>query len=123
MNKLFLLLAVIALYSCASTKTSKTAITPAGDWEYLIAGTPEGDFKGIMNITKQGDTYTAKMNANGSELALEKFTWNPETKKVNGELYYSGTQVLFDATLNGDELVGDMSAGGMSFPFKATRKK
>lgn len=124
MKQLLIIFAAFLIVSCASTKTSKVAeITPAGEWDYKITGTPEGDFEGIMNISNTNDVYTAKFNAAGNELSFEKFTYNKETKKVGGEFYYSGTSVLFDALLNGDEMIGDMSAGGMSFPFKATRKK
>jgi hypothetical protein len=124
MKNLLFVLAAFLIVSCATTKTSKVAeVTPAGDWDYKITGTPEGDFSGIMNVTNANDVYAAKFNANGNEMAFEKFSYNKETKKVSGEFYYSGTSVLFDALLNGDEMTGDMSAGGMSFPFKATRKK
>jgi hypothetical protein len=126
MKQLVFVLFALAIVSCAAPKVSKTAevaVTPAGDWDYTITGTPEGDFAGVLNIVNQNNAYAVKLNAGGNELPIEKFTWNPETKKVNGELYYSGTSVLFDAVMNGDEMVGDMSAGGMSFPFKATRKK
>lgn len=124
MKHLLIIFAAFLIVSCATTKTAKVAeVTPAGAWDYKITGTPEGDFEGIMNIANTNDAYTAKLTAGGNELPLEKFTYNKDTKKVGGELYYSGTSVLFDAVLNGDEMVGDMSAGGMSFPFKATRKK
>jgi hypothetical protein len=124
MKNLLFVLAAFLIVSCATTKTSKVAeVTPAGDWDYKITGTPEGDFEGVMNIVDANNTYTVKLNAGGNELPIEKFTYNKDTKKVAGELYYSGTSVLFDAVMNGDEMVGDMSAGGMSFPFKATRKK
>jgi hypothetical protein len=122
MKKVFIFMLAF-LAACVSTKTSKTVITPVGEWEYLITGTPEGDFKGILNIVKESDKFMAKLSANGYDLPIDNFTWNADTKKVNGELDYSGTAVLFDAVLNGDELLGDMSAGGMSFPFRATRKK
>ena len=42
---------------------------------------------------------------------------------MTGEVYYNGTPVLFDAVMEGEALNGTMSAGGMNFPFKATRKK
>lgn len=123
MKNLIFAFAALIIASCASTKTSKVVISPAGNWDYTITGTPEGDFSGVMNIVAQDKVYTAKLNASGSELAIEKFTWDEATKKVGGELYYSGTSVLFDATLAGEEMIGTMSAGGMNFPFKATRKK
>lgn len=121
-NLIFIFVALI-IASCSATKTSKVVITPAGDWDYKIVGTPEGDFSGVMTITTLDKAYRAKMSASGSELTINNFTFDEANKKVAGDLDYSGTTVLFDALLNGEEMVGNMSAGGMNFPFKATRKK
>jgi len=121
-NLIFIFVALI-IASCSATKTSKVAITPAGSWDYNIVGTPEGDFSGVMTITPQDKKYLAKMSASGNELTINNFTFDEANKKVAGDLDYSGTTVLLDALLNGEEMVGNMSAGGMNFPFKAIRKK
>lgn len=118
---LFIISCIVFLASCATTKISKK-ITPAGDWDYSITGTPQGDFNGIMTIHQLESNYSAKFNTNGEELAFEKFAWDATTKSVTGEFYYSGTPVSFAATLNGEEMTGAMSAGGAEFPFKAIRK-
>ncbi|MBL7859123.1 MAG: hypothetical protein JNM57_15630 [Cyclobacteriaceae bacterium] len=122
----FLTILVVAA-SCASTVKTKTAAAPApspvGSWDYSITGTPEGDFVGVITITEQEKKYAATMNANGNDMSFTSLNYAPETKKVTGDFSYSGTSVYFDADLNGDELTGKMSAGGMDFPFKATRKK
>ena len=122
-NTLYFLLGILMLSSCATTKTASVQINPTGNWDYSITGTPEGDFGGLMTVGRSSDAFTAKMIANGAELPLENFTYNEATKKVSGLLYYSGTPVSLDALLNGEEMTGFMSAEGMNFPFKATRKK
>lgn len=122
-NRLYFLLAVLMLSSCATTKTASVQINPTGDWDYSITGTPEGNFSGIMTVSRYADAFTAKMTANGAELPLENFTYMEVTRKITGLLYYSGTPVSLDALLNGEEMTGSMSAEGMNFPFKATRKK
>jgi len=121
-NLIFVFVALI-IASCASTKTSKVVITPAGNWDYIITGTPEGDFSGVMSIVTENKLYSAKMTASGSEITIYKFTWDEPTLKVGGEFNYSNYTVLLDAALAGEEMVGSMSVEGMSFPFKATRKK
>lgn len=121
-NLLYIFLGLFLLSSCASTKASKTP-TPAGNWDYTITGTPEGDFAGVMTISIVDKIYSAKMVTSAGEITIDKFLYNKETKKMSGEFYYSGTLVLFDAVLVVDQIDGGMSAGGMSFPFKATRKK
>ncbi len=121
------LVILVVAASCASTVKTKTAAapvpTPVGSWDYSITGTPEGDFAGVMTISEQDKKYAAVMNANGNDMSFTSLNYAPETKKVTGDFSYSGTSVYFDADLNGDELTGKMSAGGMDFPFKATRKK
>jgi hypothetical protein len=121
-NLLYIFLGLLLLTSCASTKTSK-APSPTGNWDYTITGTPEGDFVGVMTISEVDKIYSAKMATSAGEVPLDKYLYDKETKKMSGEFYYSGTLVLFDAVFAVDQIDGGMSAGGMSFPFKATRKK
>jgi hypothetical protein len=121
LNSVYILI-ILFLASCAGTKTSKL-ITPAGDWDYLVSGTPDGDFKGVLKVAKAADLYTAKMISNNNEVIVENFSFAKETNRVAGQVPYNGFMVDMEATLAGDELAGSMSAGGMTFPFKATRKK
>lgn len=124
MKKLFsFVIAVLVFASCNTTKTSKVEVTPTGTYAYSITGTPEGDFSGDFIITSQDKNYTAKLNAAGNELPFNACSWDPSSNKVTGDFTYSGYNVYFDATLNGEELNGTVSAEGTSFPFKATRKK
>ena len=122
-TKFYLIIAVVVLASCATSKTSKIEITPAGNYVYSITGTPEGDFNGDFMITSQDKNYTAKLSAAGNDLPFNTCTWDPTNKKVTGDFTYSGYNVFFEATLNGEELNGSVSAEGDSYPFKATRKK
>jgi hypothetical protein len=130
MKKLLLSSFVLLLIaSCSSTKTASTAasskpvVTPAGEWDFSIKETPEGDFTGLMTVGQADKNFTAKLTTMGSDLPFERFTWDESNKKVGGELFYGGTSVTLDATLVEEEISGFMSTSGMSFPFKATRKK
>jgi hypothetical protein len=76
-----------------------------------------------MTISEVDKVHAAKLSLNGGEVTLEKFIYNKETKKMSGELDYQGTPVYFDAILIVDDIDGGMAGGGMTFPFKATRKK
>lgn len=119
---LSLFLIAITLSACVATKPTSKAPTPAGNWDYAITGTPQGDFKGVMTITEVDKVLTAKLLSDGAELPIDRFVYNKETQKMSGELYYSGALVLFDGNFNTHEITGNMSTSGMSFPFKATRK-
>lgn len=94
-----------------------------GQWDYSITGTPQGDFSGVMTVEEVNQALTTKLSSNGSDLPIEKFVYDKATKKMSGEFDYSGTPVQMDAVMEGDQITGTMSAGGMAFPFKATRKK
>jgi hypothetical protein len=119
---LSLLFIAITITACVATKTTTKAPSPSGNWGYAITGTPEGDFKGEMIISEVDKTLTAKLVSAAGEIPIDKFMYNKETQKMSGELYYSGALVLFDGLFNTNEITGNMSTSGMSFPFKATRK-
>ena len=123
MKKIFTLLFIaITITACVATKTTTKAPSPAGNWDYSITGTPQGDFRGIMIITEVDKVLTAKLVSDGSDLPINNFLFNKETQKMSGEFDYSGALILLDAVLNVNEITGNMSTSGMSFPFKATRK-
>ena len=66
-TSLFVIMAVAFLAACASTKSAKEN-SPAGEWEYSIQGTPEGDFSGIMTITKTENGYTGQLGTSQGTL-------------------------------------------------------
>jgi len=76
-----------------------------------------------MNIIPADKDYTAKLNFGNGEQPIESFTWNEPDKKITGGINYSGYNVFLEATQAGEEMNGSISAEGMSFPFKATRKQ
>ncbi len=118
---LCLFFSALVIAACSPMKP-----TPAGNWDYQVSETPEGDVKGTLTITSPDDkSFAVMMQANGSELAMDKFTFDRETNKIAGEFVYSGMKVTVDAIQaeNGDEITGAMWVSGLDFPFKAVRKK
>jgi hypothetical protein len=122
-NLFFFALGAFVLSSCASTKSTSTAPSPAGNWDYSITDTPQGNFSGVLVIQQVNDGYTAKLTGDTGDAPIEKYVYDKTTMKMTGEFDYSGNLVLWDAIMVGDEITGTMSTGGMGFPFKATRKK
>ena len=113
---LFTLIICSLISSCAS-------VGPAGQWNYTVTGTPQGDFTGEMTVTKNDKGYAAKMKNKEDEINFNSFTYDKKEKKTVGSFDFSGTSVEFNALLAKDQLKGTMNAGGMEFPFTATKKK
>lgn len=118
---LSLLFIAITITACVATKTASKVPSPTGNWDYTISGTPEGDFKGQMVVTETDKILNAKLAGNGIDLPIDKFAFDATSQKLTGEFWYGSTQVNMDVIMNGDQMAGTVSAGGMTFPFKATR--
>jgi len=117
MKTSFLMLCFCLLVaSCAS-------VTPVGSWDYTVTGTPNGDYAGILTVTKTKKQYAATLNSQGSDLPFKKFAFDSRTKKTSGDFDYQGTPIYFDATVTEKVMAGNMSTDDAKFPFKATRKK
>ena len=116
MKKLILFFAIcLIISSCAPG--------PVGIWNYSVTGTPQGDYAGVMTISKTDKGYAAKMAVQKDETPFNKFTYSKESKKTEGDFDFSEVNILFSALLNKDVLKGTMSTSGFEFPFNATRKK
>ncbi|HCW05820.1 MAG TPA: hypothetical protein DGG95_00450 [Cytophagales bacterium] len=104
--------------------TSCSSLSPVGSWDYKVTGTPQGDYGGVLIVRKKDKkTLNAVMRSNGNDLPFNSFTFDPKTKKSNGDFNYQGMSVNFDASVSPAEMNGGISVEGMNFPFKATRKK
>jgi hypothetical protein len=108
----------------APTPTATLAVTtagaePSGDWNYVVTGTPDGDFKGVLAVSGEG----AKLISDQGVTPLNNFSFAKDTGKLTGTFPYNGMQIDLNATMEGEQLKGTMSTQGMSFPFSATKKK
>lgn len=115
----FFVLALLA--SCATVKTSKAPV-PDGDWAYKITGTPQGDYEGVLTLTKTGDTYGGQMTSSEGTIALSSVTYSKEEKKITATFDYSGMPVTLTAVMADNQLTGTVATSGYEFPLSATRK-
>jgi type 1 fimbria pilin len=120
MQKIIYLALVLA--SCATVKSKKVIVTPVGNWDYTITGTPNGDYAGVMTISEKENIFAAVMKTNEGELVFTSVHFDKTTNTVTGNFNYQGSVLDFNATLAGEALTGTISAGGYGFPFKGIRK-
>ncbi|MEL6588501.1 MAG: hypothetical protein AAFP02_14335 [Bacteroidota bacterium] len=117
---LFFLFAMILLIGTACKGSKATAWTPVGNWDFAISDTPVGNVKGVMVLTKDGDSYTGEMRTEEGTLDLEDI--KVEEQKMTATLYYEGYQLTLEGTFTGDMMDGAVSMGYDSFTLKATRQ-
>ncbi len=119
MKNIAVILISLFMASCAS----KVPLA-VGDWEYKITGTPQGDYAGVLTVSKKDKkTLNAVMKSNGSDLPFNQFQFDPKTKKSTGKFDYQGTPIEFNAKVTETAMEGTVSAENMNFPFTAVRKK
>jgi hypothetical protein len=118
---LVILLTISIATSCASTKSAKKN-SPAGAWDYSIKDTPEGDFSGVMTITKTDDGYTGQLAASVGTYTFTSTKYFEEENKIVAEFEYSGMPVLLTGMIVGASMTGTVAAGSYEFPLTANKK-
>ena len=112
---------------CAST-AKMAAPSPAGDWEYVVLNTPQGDATGTMMINAEGNVYSGEINlemldqiVSMTDVAFTDSTFMfKATFDADGQLIDTVTRM----TLNGNMMNGMMEVGGFGeFVINATRKE
>jgi len=112
----------LIISSCVSVKNNATAAEPTGDWQYLIAGTPNGNYEGILSIQQAGAGYKGTLSSAEGTIPFTVLSFDPSTKTIRGEFPYSDMTVILAALVSENELTGNVVAGNYEFPFHATRK-
>ncbi len=122
MQKFIYLFLVTVLASCASVKPTQVAITPVGEWDYAITGTPNGDYSGVLVITEKETVLSAVMKTTQGELALNTISFDKTENIVTGTFNFQGMNLDLRANITGEKMDGTISTSGYAFPFNATRK-
>ena len=130
LTKLSTLLIVVAAFiwiGCASTKTATTKTTApeaaasyAGDWDYTVADTPNGDVSGVMVLTKTDAGYEGKMTSDMGELLLNNL--KIVENKLTATFEVQGMELEVDGTFEGTSYTGTVGLDYNVFPMKATKK-
>ncbi len=117
MIKKVLLLAIIAVWvaGCASTKNATKSYL--GNWEYTVKNTPEGDFTGIMVLSRDGDHYTGALKSSEGQTPFQNVVIDGNNLSCNFD--YMGYNIILKGIFEGETLTGNMSVEYNNFPFTA----
>jgi hypothetical protein len=116
---LFFTVVSFIAYSCATSK--KTADISVGEWEYVVADTPDGDAKGTLSILKEGDVYTGVLHSSNGDMNLENVAI--ENDELVATFDYSGYTIDMIGKFVGDNFTGKVSVDYNDFPMTAVRKQ
>ena len=116
--KKYLLFVIVAFigYGCASV------YSPAGNWDYLVKGTPNGDVNGTLVLNETDGVYSGKFVSDMGELELENVKYTEEGD-FSASFWIQGMQMsvlgkfvedTFDGTVDGGSQMG-------SWPMTAKR--
>ena len=125
MNKLYkssyllILIAGLLWAGCAGTKKSKEA-KYIGDWEYLVKDTPNGNVTGIMNLSKDGETYIGKLISDMGEIMLNDLSIVEDKLSANFDI--QGMRLDMSGTFEGPQFTGTIGVDYTTFPMTATKK-
>ena len=112
---------------CASS-AKMAAPTPAGEWDYVVLNTPQGDATGTLMIDAEGGAYSGEMSiemlsqvVSMTDVAFQDSTFMfKATFDADGQMIDTATTM----TLRGDMMTGKMDVIGFGeFTINATRKE
>ena len=117
MKKYLLILFVAILgYGCAAV------YTPAGNWDFMVAGTPNGDVPGNMVITETEGVFTGKFVSDMGDMPLENLVYSEE-EGLSCSFYYQGMEFAITGTFMEEAFTGTVDGGPQvgSWPMTAER--
>ena len=124
LNLFLILLIAMAFSSCKGTKGAAASkakkYTPAGTWEYLITGIPDGDQSGTMTIMEGSEGMTGKISSDAGETDLEDLVIADNVLSCTFSV--QGYDIEMKGTFEGDSYKGNIAVAGYEFPVTATRK-
>lgn len=112
---------------CAST-AKMAAPSPAGEGEYIVLNTPQGDATGTMMIASEGGVYSGEINLEmlNQVVSMTDVAFQDSTFMFKATFDSDGQMIdtVARMTLNGNMMTGKMDVTGFGeFDINATRKE
>lgn len=89
-----------------------------GEWEYSVV-TPDYTYKGIMELSKEGDAFTGSIVSEGTEIELSDIKIEGDVLTFN--MSVQGFVCEVKGTIEGKFFSGEVSVEGMAMPMKAKK--
>jgi hypothetical protein len=116
--KKYLLIMLVAFvgYGCASV------YSPAGNWDYVVVGTPNGDVDGTLVLTENEGAYSGKFMSDMGELVLENVKYSEE-EGLSATFWVQGMEMTMTGKFAEDDFTGMVDGGSQigSWPMTAKR--
>lgn len=113
-----LLLAFLGFFLADMNAPATVVADYTGEWEYSVVS-PDYTYKGVMEISKEGDALTGIITAEDTETELSDVMIDGNTLTFN--MNVQGFRCDVKGTFDGDEFEGEVSVEGMALPMKASR--
>ncbi len=91
----------------------------SGTWEYTV-NTPDGQVKGEMILTKDGDDYNGTLSAFGTASEMTDMEW--EDNKLSFQTNAGGYSSKISGTFDADVYTAKIEVAGYEIPLVATRQ-
>lgn len=106
--------------SSPDVKSTSSNIEWVGAWTFEVKGTPDGDVKGDMIISTEGNVLKGVIVAFGGQSEIQSL--KIDQNLLSGIFYYNGMAINMSGTFNGNNYNGKVEAEGYSFPMTAAKK-
>jgi len=128
---LFLVITVIFISFTGCSSSKKTTSGPnagnssasytayAGTWAFIVKGTPDGDTKGDMVLSLNGNVLKGMISTGGAQPEIQDL--KIENNVLSGIFYYNGMAINMMGTFTGNTYEGKVEAQGYAFPMTATK--
>lgn len=120
---------MVLMAGCSSTKkaaavkqNSETVVGNTdviGTWTFTVKGTPDGDTKGDMIISRNGETLKGMISTGGAQTEIQDF--KVVNNQLTGIFYFNGMTINMSGTFTGSSYDGKVEAQGYAFPMVATK--
>ncbi len=116
---IFTVVAVIIGAGCATTKTTTSKYV--GNWNYIVKNLPEGDIRGTMVLSQDGENFSGNLMSDDGSISLKMEDLKIENDNLSSYFYFQGMKIYMDGVFNGDNFSGKVSVDYNKFPVTAQK--